>query len=191
MLAPVFTHTMATLEDPLFGNGEAHHAPQLDRPSSKSEASVDGSGEVAPRLHAKTFLAVLAVCLIYFAQLVSLVGAGVVSSARPLFSQLLRYSELSAASTNHRRPLQRYQQGSLVPRFPRHLHCRPRAYSIPGGRLLGPEMVPRHPVSNRRCRLRRPVSRTIHQHGHRRLLPHRRRLRHTTPPPRRPLRNPP
>ncbi|KAK3298781.1 major facilitator superfamily domain-containing protein [Chaetomium fimeti] len=42
-----------------------------------SGSSHDGSSEPAPRLHARTLLAVLAVCLIYFAQLVSLVGAGV------------------------------------------------------------------------------------------------------------------
>ncbi|KAH6628093.1 major facilitator superfamily domain-containing protein [Chaetomium tenue] len=42
-----------------------------------SGSSDDGSNEPAPQLHARTFLAVAAVCLIYFAQLVSLVGAGV------------------------------------------------------------------------------------------------------------------
>lgn len=41
--------------------------------------SSDSLDEPAPRLHAKTLLAVLAVCTIYFAQLVTLVGAGAVS----------------------------------------------------------------------------------------------------------------
>jgi hypothetical protein len=45
-------------------------------PSSDENESVD---EPVPHLHSKTFLAVLAVCLIYFAQLVNLVGAGAVS----------------------------------------------------------------------------------------------------------------
>ncbi|KJZ75161.1 hypothetical protein HIM_05355 [Hirsutella minnesotensis 3608] len=43
--------------------------------SSDGGASI-GSTEPRPRLHAKTFMAVGAVCLIYFAQLVNLVGAG-------------------------------------------------------------------------------------------------------------------
>jgi hypothetical protein len=72
---------MAPLKGPLIANGD--DAPQPARPSTNSEACSDGSGEVAPRLHAKTFLAVLAVCLIYFAQLVSIVGAGVVSWPDP------------------------------------------------------------------------------------------------------------
>lgn len=37
--------------------------------------------EIQPHIHAKTFLAVAAVCLIYFAQLFALVGAGAVSGA--------------------------------------------------------------------------------------------------------------
>jgi len=44
----------------------------------KSDSS-DTSEEPHVHLHAKTFLAVFAVCLIYFAQLVNLVGAGAVS----------------------------------------------------------------------------------------------------------------
>jgi len=40
------------------------------------------STELSPQLHAKTFLVVFAVCLIYFAQLVNLVGAGVVRFLR-------------------------------------------------------------------------------------------------------------
>lgn len=48
-----------------------------DRVSSSSE---DEASQVErPRLTLRTFLAVLAVCLIYFAQLISLVGAGAVS----------------------------------------------------------------------------------------------------------------
>ncbi|KAH6854698.1 major facilitator superfamily domain-containing protein [Chaetomium sp. MPI-CAGE-AT-0009] len=45
--------------------------------AESDSSSHDGSSEPAPQLHARTFLAVVAVCLIYFAQLVSLVGAGV------------------------------------------------------------------------------------------------------------------
>jgi MFS family permease len=50
---------------------------ETSRDKSPSVDNVDSvDDEVAPRLHAKTFLAVLAVGLIYFAQLVTLVGAG-------------------------------------------------------------------------------------------------------------------
>jgi len=38
--------------------------------------------EPVPHLHARTFLVVFAVCFIYFAQLVNLVGPGVVRSLR-------------------------------------------------------------------------------------------------------------
>ena len=48
--------------------------------------------ERVPQLHAKTYLALFTVCLIYFAQLVNLVGAGAVSDSlvpttnQPLFA---------------------------------------------------------------------------------------------------------
>lgn len=59
-----------------------------DSPSEK-DATVEtiaprlgqSEGEPQPHIHAKTFLAVAAVCLIYFAQLFALVGAGAVSDA--------------------------------------------------------------------------------------------------------------
>lgn len=44
-----------------------------------SSASIEDPTEPAPRLHAKTWLTVFAVCLIYFAQLINVVGAGAVS----------------------------------------------------------------------------------------------------------------
>ena len=47
-----------------------------DATSSNTNEQVDAP---KPNLHAKTFLAVGAVCIIYFAQLVNLVGAGAVS----------------------------------------------------------------------------------------------------------------
>jgi hypothetical protein len=65
---------------------EADQAPTPTSATSK-EAVVSltphGIDDPVPRLHAKTFLAVIAVCLIYFAQLVSIVGAGVVSAPEP------------------------------------------------------------------------------------------------------------
>ncbi len=50
-----------------------------------STSSIEDQDEPVPHLHAKTFLTVFAVCLIYFAQLINVVGAGAVSSAyKPL-----------------------------------------------------------------------------------------------------------
>lgn len=52
--------------------------------SNDNDTSEDTeSNDRAPHLHAKTFLAVFAVCLIYIAQLISLVGAGAVSPFAP------------------------------------------------------------------------------------------------------------
>lgn len=44
-----------------------------------NSASIEDHNEPEPRLHAKTWLTVFAVCLIYFAQLINVVGAGAVS----------------------------------------------------------------------------------------------------------------
>lgn len=44
-----------------------------------NSASIEDPTEPVPRLHAKTWLTVFAVCLIYFAQLINVVGAGAVS----------------------------------------------------------------------------------------------------------------
>lgn len=45
----------------------------------KGDSSSTNSYEAKPQIHSKTFLAVSAICLIYFAQLITLVGAGAVS----------------------------------------------------------------------------------------------------------------
>lgn len=44
-----------------------------------NSASIEDHKEPEARLHAKTWLTVFAVCLIYFAQLINVVGAGAVS----------------------------------------------------------------------------------------------------------------
>jgi hypothetical protein len=50
--------------------------------SKKSSSSVgtEDEDEVAPRLHAKTFLIIFTVGLIYFTQVVNIVGTGAVSN---------------------------------------------------------------------------------------------------------------
>lgn len=50
----------------------------LPKSAQSSEPSIED--EPVPHLHAKTFLIVFAVCFIYFAQLINVVGAGAVST---------------------------------------------------------------------------------------------------------------
>ncbi|KAG4444107.1 hypothetical protein IFR05_000460 [Cadophora sp. M221] len=59
--------------------------PEVERPESSEPdhekpeepiSSIEDTDEPVPHLHAKTFLVVFAVCLIYFAQLINVVGAG-------------------------------------------------------------------------------------------------------------------
>jgi hypothetical protein len=58
--------------------------PPEEKPSETVKTSIEDNEEPVPHLHAKTYLAVFAVCLIYFAQLINVVGAGAVSLAHPL-----------------------------------------------------------------------------------------------------------
>lgn len=61
----------------------------------------EDENEPQPHLHAKTFLAVFAVCLIYFAQDFALVGAGAVSYSQVLLF-LLRQVYLTSLSLTAR-----------------------------------------------------------------------------------------
>lgn len=63
---------------------EAHHLPPstLDI-TSKAGDDEHTSDDGNARLHGKTILAVSAVCLVYFAQLINLVGAGAVRRSLP------------------------------------------------------------------------------------------------------------
>lgn len=45
-------------------------------PQELLTSNIEDDSEPVPHLHAKTFLTVFAVCLIYFAQLINVVGAG-------------------------------------------------------------------------------------------------------------------
>ncbi len=71
--------TMQVTEQPR----EEVERPESSEPENeKAEeltSSIEDDDEPVPHLHAKTFLVVFAVCLIYFAQLVNVVGAGAVS----------------------------------------------------------------------------------------------------------------
>ena len=69
----------------------AEEKQEHDAPSSEATAnSIEDWDEPIPHLHAKTFLVVFAVCLIYFAQLINVVGSGAVSL--PCVSQTFRES---------------------------------------------------------------------------------------------------
>lgn len=52
--------------------------PEYERPEKVTTSSIEDREDAVPHLHAKTFLTVFAVCLIYFAQLINVVGAGAV-----------------------------------------------------------------------------------------------------------------
>jgi hypothetical protein len=65
------------------------HPAEVERPESSEpehekpevlKSSIEDDDEPVAHLHAKTFLTVFAVCLIYFAQLINVVGGGAVSS---------------------------------------------------------------------------------------------------------------
>ena len=51
--------------------------------SDTTSNSIEGHDVLPPKLHLKTWLTVFAVCLIYFAQLINVVGAGAVSKTLP------------------------------------------------------------------------------------------------------------
>uniref|UniRef100_L2FZX6 Siderophore iron transporter n=1 Tax=Colletotrichum fructicola (strain Nara gc5) TaxID=1213859 RepID=L2FZX6_COLFN len=55
-----------------------NQTPNPVAPSNRDEPkeSIEDANEPVPHLHAKTFLTVFAVCVIYFAQLINVVGAG-------------------------------------------------------------------------------------------------------------------
>jgi hypothetical protein len=60
------------------------------------EGPVGEENAVRPKLHAKTFLAIFAVCLIYYAQLFNVVGAGAVSLCSPLAHAVLTLGRAGA-----------------------------------------------------------------------------------------------
>jgi len=87
---------------PSSGEQQHHAGDSKPAPPTRSEKAIatssttDESDEPVPHLHAKTFLAVIAVCLIYMAQLVNLVGAGAVSATSPLLITIPIHRQHSA-----------------------------------------------------------------------------------------------
>lgn len=80
----------SSTETPFDYDTPGSKSPVVAVAHEKMTASSSDAGESIdaprPRLHAKTFLAVGAVCLIYMAQLICIVGAGAVSESYFLFS---------------------------------------------------------------------------------------------------------
>jgi len=60
--------------------------PAMEKPDQRVNAGVEDGQEPIPHLHMKTYLTVFAICLIYFAQLINVVGAGAVSLNPSFFS---------------------------------------------------------------------------------------------------------
>lgn len=93
--------------------------------------------EPIPHLHAKTFLTVFAVCLIYFAQLVNVVGAGAVSTTLLPVDEILIIPACSRYLYCSRRILQE-RLAYFDDCYP---HSRLEPTCLPSSRLLGPTMV--------------------------------------------------
>jgi len=52
---------------------------EMEKPDQTLKSGIEDQEEPIPHLHMKTYLTVFAICLIYFAQLINVVGAGAVS----------------------------------------------------------------------------------------------------------------
>lgn len=70
----------------------AHNEPVFDKEinekgSQTTTNSIEDHDVPAPKLHLKTWLTVFAVCLIYFAQLINVVGAGAVRMTLPIIAK--------------------------------------------------------------------------------------------------------
>lgn len=70
-------HSRTEVESPELSESDNEKCGQIVPASSEESQETH---EHVPRLHAKTFLTIFAICLIYFAQLINVVGAGAVSS---------------------------------------------------------------------------------------------------------------
>lgn len=109
---------------------------QESLPSEKHSTSSIEDAEPVAHLHAKTYLTVFAVCLIYFAQLINVVGAGAVS--QPFILSNLTDRLARSRYWNRTRRLWKI---CLARFFCFHPHCRSQSSSLPSRRLLGQKMV--------------------------------------------------
>lgn len=148
--------------------------PEVARPESSEPdnekpegpmTSVEDADEPVPHLHAKTFLVVFAVCLIYFVQLINVVGAGAVR--RLLYRTRNSSNRLTASPRYCRRTWRRLENCVVDFRSLDILHCS-QPDRIPSSRLLGQKMVPSNSHCIWRCRLNHHCPGYFDEHGDRR-----------------------
>lgn len=63
------------------GTPDKGHATIKEAERHRDGVETEGQSEPQPQIHAKTFLALFAICLIYFSQTFALVGTGAVSKS--------------------------------------------------------------------------------------------------------------
>jgi hypothetical protein len=137
------------------------------------------------RLSSRSYLVITAIMLIYFGQLVTLVGAGAVSLRMPTMPQLnIELDGLTTGITaraNDCSTLPRYYQCRLAdcPSCDRDHSARPNRR--PGCRLLGPKRAPRHANLHGGCGFYNRFLRHLDEHGNRRLLRDWHRIRSSAP----------
>jgi hypothetical protein len=95
----------------------------------------------------RTYLAVFAVCLIYFAQDFALVGAGSVSHL-PTAEQISCQLTATSARTTYRRPVWTGSGRFVDHSNDHHPYRCPRSHCFPSIGLLGTKMVFGHPHSH-------------------------------------------
>jgi len=121
--------------------------PESSEPDhEKSEepiSSIEDREQPVPHLHAKTFLVVFAVCLIYFAQLINVVGAGAVSILLSPSKPML--SDTTVACPRYLYRPRRFLEECLVDFLCRNSHHGPQSSCLSSSRLLGKTMVSDHP----------------------------------------------
>jgi hypothetical protein len=72
------SETLNVVENQKLENDTPSTPSDLEKAEHKTGSLLGEENEPVPHLHAKTFLIVFTVCLIYFAQLINVVGAGAV-----------------------------------------------------------------------------------------------------------------
>jgi hypothetical protein len=97
-----------------------------------NSASIEDHNEPEPRLHAKTWLTVFAVCLIYFAQLINVVGAGAVSLKSKIAYQIPPTNRFPAR-TRYCKGSWRLSKQHLAYICRRHIHHRPLSPGLSSG----------------------------------------------------------
>lgn len=139
--------------------------PEHEKPEELTTSSIEDPEEPVPHLHAKTFLTVFAVCLIYFAQLINVVGAGAVRTFHTA-SPCRIYLMYLLACSRHFRCSRGLSKQRLVDILSCHSDDGSQSTSITSGRLLGKKMVFNRTYRLRSCGFYHSCSRNFNEHGH-------------------------